>query len=296
MLLSGSLSNWSVSDLLQIMRVTAKTATLRVDGSRPGVIHFGDGRVVGAGLAGQRVPRNAEEALRATVDALHVLTSSTDGAFLVAEPDFDPALRGWDVAEVMMEVDRLRQMEHEVISQGVNESTSMHLASEVATPVTLHSEEWAALCALVPAFSLASLQEAFGNSRALQFLSALLGRGLTVPAPETQVEVAIDTLPVPEPIVLNEVSVVVNPEPELPVLDWLGDHQVQGAVDLSPGNTDDEADYEDEEEEEEDEDEYEYEHEADPGRKALRAVVASPETTLVSNVLGDMRRLRTGQS
>jgi hypothetical protein len=292
MLLSGSLSNWSVNDLLQIMRVTAKTATLRIDGSRPGVIHFGDGRIVGAGLAGQRVPRNAEEALRATVDALHVLTSTGDGAFLVAEPDFDPALRGWDVAEVMMEVERLRQMEHEVTSQGVTESTSLRLASEVATPVTLHSEEWAAVCALVPSFSLASLQETFGNSRALQFLSALLGRGLTVPAPDTQVEVAIDTVPVPEPIVLNEVSVVVSSEPDPPILDWLGDHQVEGAVDLSPGATDDEddEDYEDDDEEE-DED-----YEVDPNRRALRSVVASPETTLVSNVLGDMRKLRTGQS
>ena len=287
MLLSGSLSNWSVNDLLQIMRVTAKTATLRIDGSRPGVIHFGDGRIIGAGLAGQRVPRNADEALRATVDSLHVLTSTADGAFLIAEPDFDPALRGWDVAEVMMEVDRLRQMEHEVTSQGVSETTSLHLAAEVATPVTLHSEEWAALCALVPAFSLSSLQEAFGNSRALQFLSALLGRGLTIPAPETQVEVAIDTVPVPEPIVLNEVSVMVNEEPELPVLDWLGDHQVEGAVDLSPGTSDEE-----DEEDEEEEDEYE----VDPNRRALRSVVASPETTLVSNVLGDMRKLRTGQS
>lgn len=291
MLLSGSLSNWSVNDLLQIMRVTAKTATLRIDGSRPGVIHFGDGRIVGAGLAGQRVPRNAEEALRATVDALHVLTSSGDGAFLVAEPDFDPALRGWDVAEVMMEVERLRQMEHEVTSQGVTESTSLRLASEVATPVTLHSEEWAAICALVPSFSLSSLQEAFGNSRALQFLSALLGRGLTVPAPDTQFEVAIDTVPVPEPIVLNEVSVVVNEEPDLPILDWLGDHQVEGAVDLSPGTSDDDEDYEEGDEEEEEE-----EYEVDPNRRALRSVVAAPETTLVSNVLGDMRKLRTGQS
>ena len=140
MLLSGSLSNWSVVDLLQIMRVTAKTATLRIDGPRPGVIHFGEGRIIGAGLAGQRVPRNAEEALRSTVDALHALTASAEGAFLVAEPDFDPALRGWDVAEVMMEVDRLRQMERDVVSQGVGENTSLLLASDVGTPVTLHSE------------------------------------------------------------------------------------------------------------------------------------------------------------
>ena len=30
-MLLSELSNWSVADLLQIMRVTAKTATLRVD-------------------------------------------------------------------------------------------------------------------------------------------------------------------------------------------------------------------------------------------------------------------------
>jgi hypothetical protein len=289
MLLSGSLSNWSVSDLLQIMRVTAKTATLRIDGSRPGVIHFGEGRIVGAGLAGQRVPRNAEEALRATVDALHVLTATSDGAFLVAEPDFDPALRGWDVAEVMMEVDRLRHMEQEVISQGVSDATALRLASDVATPVTLHSEEWAAVCALVPSFSLGSLQDTFGNSRALQFLSALLGRGLTIAAPETQVEVAIDTIPAPEPIVLNEVSVVVTSEPEMPILDWLGDHQVEGAVDF---NSDE---FEDEDEDLEDAEDEEDQLESDQ-RRALRSVVAAPETTLVSDVLGDMRKLRTGHS
>ncbi len=277
MLLSGSLSNWSVGDLLQIMRVTAKTATLRVDGARPGVVHFNEGRIVGAGLAGQRVPRTPEEALRATVDSLHVLTATNDGAFLVGDPDFDPAMRGWDVAEVMLEVDRLRQMEQEVFSQGITDAAALSLAAGVATPVTLHSEEWAALCALVPSFSLGSLQEAFGNSRALQFLSALLTRGLTEPAVVDR-PVAIEVIPDSEPIVLNEVSVAEVSEPTLPVLDWLGD-QPEGPIDFD-------APIETSPDEVEDEDGH---------RRALRSVVTPAETTLVSNVLGDMRKLRTGQ-
>lgn len=281
MLLSGSLSNWSVGDLLQIMRVTAKTATLRVDGSRPGVIHFNEGRIVGAGLAGQRVPRSSEEALRSTVDSLHALTALRDGAFLVAEPDFDPVLRGWDVAEVMLEVDRLRQMEQDVLNQGVNEHSALTLATEVATPVTLHAEEWAAMCALVPSFSLGSLQETFGNSRALGFLSALLNRGLTAPA-EVAAPAPEETIPAPEPIVLNEVSVAEMPAEELPVLDWLG------------GQDDDDADLEANLSSTGHHNPDEVEDEA--RRRALRSVVAAPETTLVSNVLGDMRKLRTGQS
>lgn len=284
MLLSGNLSNWSVSDLLQIMRVTAKTATLRVDGNRAGLIHFGEGRIVGAALAGQRVPSSTEEALRSTVDALHVLTGFMEGAFLVAEPQFDPSLPGWDVSELMMEVERLRQLESEVVSQGVTETTPLRLSGEAATPLSLHAEEWQALVALVPAFSLASLEEIFGNSRSLQIVSALLNRGLTTIIHTESPEPNFETVPAPEPIDLEEAaSLQIEPEP--PSLDWLGDHQVAAPVDLEPvypvANI-----FEEPEEVAQDE--------SDPERRSARGVSASPETTLVSGVLGDMRKLRTG--
>jgi hypothetical protein len=281
MLLSGNLTNWSVTDLLQIMRVTAKTATLRVDGDRAGLIHFSDGRIVGAALAGQRVPTSTEEALRSTVDALHVLTGFGEGAFLVAEPQFDPALPGWDVAELMMEVERLRQLQAEIVAQGVGESTPLHLSAAAATPISLHGEEWQALVALVPAFSLASLERIFGNSRALQIVSALLNRGLTDLAPIEVSEPAFETVPTPEPIDLEEAAAQ-HAEPEPPSLDWLGDHQVATPVDLEPS-------YPVASIFEEGEDE-----EHDPERRVSRGVAASPETTLVSGVLGDMRKLRTG--
>ena len=53
-MLSGNLSNWSVADLLQMMRVTSKTAALRIEGTRAGVIHFQEGKLAAATLAGQR--------------------------------------------------------------------------------------------------------------------------------------------------------------------------------------------------------------------------------------------------
>lgn len=280
MLLSGNLSNWSVTDLLQIMRVTAKTATLRVDGPRPGLIHFNEGRILGAALAGQRVPTTTEEALRCTVDALHVLTGFSDGAFLVAEPQFDPSLPGWDVSELMSEVERLRQLENEVTAQGVMANTHLKLSRDAATPVTLHTDEWQALVSLVPAFSLSSLEAAFGNSRSLHILSALLARGLTTVAPVETQEHAFETVPVPEPIDLNEADAL-SDEPATS-LDWLGEHQLVEPVDLEPSypaaHIFEEPDSETH----------------DSERRTARGVAASAETTLVSGVLGDMRKLRTG--
>jgi len=280
MLLSGNLNNWSVTDLLQIMRVTAKTATLRIDGARPGLIHFSEGRILGAALAGQRVPTNVEEALRCTVDALHVLTGFVDGVFLVAEPQFDPNLPGWDVSELMAEVERLRQLEDEVTTQGVSAGTQLKLSTEAATPVTLHAHEWHALVSLVPSFSLASLESTFGNSRSLQIVSALLARGLTTVAPVDESAHSYETVPMPEPIDLDDV-VASSEEPEAPDLDWLGE-QLAEPTDLEPSypvaNIFEEADPD----------------EAESDRRAPRGVAASPETTLVSGVLGDMRKLRTG--
>ncbi|MGI8514768.1 MAG: DUF4388 domain-containing protein [Acidimicrobiia bacterium] len=274
MLLSGNLSNWSVTDLLQIMRVTAKTATLRVDGERAGLIHFSDGRIVGAALAGQRIPSTTEEALRSTVDALHVLTGFGDGAFLVAEPQFDSALPGWEVTELMTEVERLRQLQSEVRSSGVESQTLLRLSTEAATPLSLHAEEWQAMVALVPAFSLSSLEAIFGNSHSLQIVSALLNRGLTSIVPLDLPEPEIE--PGPESLELTEALVGVDE------LNWLGDHHAEGPLDLEPSYAAAEAFEESNEQGSESE------------RRSARGVAASPETTLVSGVLGDMRKLRTG--
>lgn len=261
MMLSGNLSNWSVADLLQIMRVTAKTAALRIEGTRAGVIHFNDGKIAGANLAGQRPASTPEELRRSAVDALFVLTGPSEGSFFVATPEVDPRAPSWEVAEIMAEVEHLRLIETEVLRQGIEETTPLALTAEVPSPVTLHSEDWATLVSLVPAFSLATLERSMGRTKALQVVNTLLARGLTVRG--TAVE--LDLVPPAPSTIRTDVE---------PALDWLGDHPA-GAVDLST-----------------DLDGKDGAPDPDPKRH-LKSVVASPDTTLVSGVLDDMRRIRT---
>jgi hypothetical protein len=268
MMLSGNLSNWSVADLLQMMRVTGKTAALRIEGTRAGVIHFNEGKLAGATLAGQRPPMELDQLRRSTIDALFVLTGPTEGSFFVASPEFDPTSPSWEVTEIMAEVEHLRLIESEIRALGVDENSPLVLSADVPSPVTLHAEDWATLVALVPAFSLASLERTMGRTRAFQVVNTLLSRGLTIKDTSFEVDLA------PPP----SVEKIATSAEEFPVLEWLGDHPAEGAVDLStdiPTRPDEEA-------------------VAEPDAKRhLKGVHASAETTLVSGVLDDMRRLRT---
>ena len=269
-MLSGNLSNWSVADLLQMMRVTTKTAALRIEGTRAGVIHFNEGKLAGATLAGQRLPLEIDQLRRSTIDALFVLTGPTEGSFFVASPEFDPNSPSWDVTEIMAEVEHLRLIESEIRALGVEENSPLVLSADVPSPVTLHAEDWATLVALVPAFSLASLERTMGRTRAFQVVNTLLARGLTVKDTAFEVDLA--------PPVPVAVATVPTAAEEFPVLEWLGDHPAEGEVDLSteiPTRPDEEE-----------------AAEPDPKRH-LKGVHASAETTLVSGVLDDMRRLRT---
>jgi uncharacterized protein DUF4388 len=272
MMLSGNLSNWSVADLLQMMRVTGKTAALRIEGTRAGVIHFNDGKLAGASLAGQRPPSELDQLRRSTIDALFVLTGPTEGSFFVASPEFDPTAPSWEVVEIMAEVEHLRLIESEIRALGVDENSPLVLSAEVPSPVTLHSEDWSTLVSLVPAFSLASLERTMGRTRAFQVVNTLLSRGLTVKDTSADVEP-----PAPAPV---PSATAAAPAQEFPVLEWLGDHPVEGAVDLS---TDIPAAHGTDDSEETEPD----------ARRHLKGVHASPDTTLVSGVLDDMRRLRT---
>ncbi len=270
-MLSGNLGNWPVTDLLQIMRVTQKTGALRIDGSRPGAIHFINGQIAGAVIAGQKPPTTLEETRRCTIDALHVLVNNSDGSFLVADPEVPENSPRWEVIEIMTEVDRLRSIEADIRREGINESTPLRLISGGPTPVTLHADDWEAIVALVPSFSVNSLEHDLGRSRALQVAATLISRGLAV---TNEIMIPID----PEPATVAA-GVRANP----PVLDWLSEHPADGAVDLStdiptlPRAIDQEDEVE----------------EVAVERRSLRGVVASPGTTLVSGVLDDMRKLRT---
>jgi hypothetical protein len=261
MMLSGNLSNWSVPDLIQIMRVTGKTASLRIDGARSGVIHFREGDIAGADLGGRGTPSDPDSAWQAMVDAVFVLQAQTEGSFFVGEPQIGGSGPTWGVAEVLSEVERLAHLEQEIHRMGVGDSTPMRLAGSGGSSVTLSADDWGAVAALTRTFSLRALEQSMGRTRALQVLIALVSRGLIERA-EGELEPAEATEPSPwfeqprrEPIDLT---------PDLAIADM--HFPAEG-----------------------DEDEME-----EGGRRRhVKGRSSSPSTTLIPGVMDDMRRLRT---
>jgi hypothetical protein len=255
MILSGSLTDWSVPELLQIMRVTDKTATLRVEGPRSGVVSFLSGGIAGGRVSG--VPP-ASEARQGAIDAVYFLHDAREGSFFVGNPEAEEGDPVFSVEEVMAEVGHLRDLEADVGRLGAREDSLLTLVSAPGGAVTLDPRDWEALAALVPGFTLDDLSNRGGRSRALQVVHALLQRGL--------VEVG-----------------AARPEGEAPppVQDRLGETPLERAVDLS---TDIPVPPEPRIQSEETEDDT---------QRLRKGVASNPSTTLVSGVLDEMRRLRT---
>jgi hypothetical protein len=266
MILSGNLSNWSVADLIQIMRVTAKTGGLRIDGSRTGVIYFRDGNVAGAELRGQNPPTDNDSSWACLVDAVYVLSQVNDGSFFVGDDELDQRGSTWGVSEVMAAVERVAHLEGEIRSLGVGESTEMRLTPTSGASVTLGAEDWAAVAAIARVFSLETLEQELGRSRALHVINALVGRGLAELTEEL-------------------VSPADAPVEEVPTLAWFdqkrstdNDLDLDTDINFVPrSQITPEAETE------------------TVSRRALRGRSASPSTTLVSGVMDDMRRIRAGQ-
>ncbi len=177
--LSGQLSDWSISDLLQIMQVTNKTGSLDIEGERRGRIHFRDGRVTGAELLGAKGSQPGS-ARSAVADVLYVLSSMASGRFAVGPAD-GPDGKGWLVEEVMSEVDDLRRLEDEVVDTGLFDATSVRLVNELQDPVTIDPADWHVLVNLVHPFTFADIEKEHGRGAAVRVLHTLHRLGIAEP-------------------------------------------------------------------------------------------------------------------
>jgi hypothetical protein len=255
MILSGNLTDWSVPELLQIMRVTDKTATLRVEGPRSGVISFLSGAIAGGRVSG--VPP-ASESRQGAIDAVYFLHDAGEGSFFVGNAEAEEGDAVFTVEEILAEVGHLRDLEADVGRLGAKEDSLLTLVSAPGGAVTLDPRDWEALAALVPGFTMDDLSARGGRSTALQIVHALLQRGL--------VEVGAP-----------------RPEGEAPpVVDRLGEAPLEQEADLSteipvPPDPRNQGEVEGE----------------DDTHRLRRGVASNPSTTLVSGVLDEMRRLRT---
>ncbi|MGD2060788.1 MAG: DUF4388 domain-containing protein [Acidimicrobiia bacterium] len=169
--LSGQLSDWSISDLLQIMQVTKKTGSLDIEGERRGRVHFVDGAVTGAELAGAKGSYRGTDR-GAIADILYVLSTLDSGSFGVGPAD-GPEADGFAVEDVMSEVDALRSLEGEVIDAGLFEAAGVRLVHDLDEPITMQPEDWAAIGSLVQPFTFDYLEARVGRGGAVRIFHTL---------------------------------------------------------------------------------------------------------------------------
>lgn len=169
--LSGTLSDWTLGDLLNVMKVTGKTASLHIKGRRTGVVHFSKGQVVGAALDGNAVPTGEFESRAAASDALFVLSALSEGSFEVGPFEGNES-DGWDVDSLLSDMHQLESLEADLVGAGMRDTLLM-LRDRITEPVTIQVEDWWALASLVSVLSFDQLEEVFGRGRAIRLLHTL---------------------------------------------------------------------------------------------------------------------------
>ncbi len=209
MILAGRLADWSVPDLLQIMRITNKTGSLEIEGPmRKGVIYFRDGKIVGARLdpAG---PGQADRDLRETViEAVYVLQLLSDGTFAIGDLEIDDVEVDWDPSEVLDAAQTQLEVEGEIRREGIDDDTPLRLVDRVSESVTLSPDEWSVLAALTSSFSLAELEWRLGRSRAVSAIRAFREAGVIETGDDATAPSPLPEEPTPPP------TTVADEEPE----------------------------------------------------------------------------------
>ena len=254
--LSGNLTDWSISDLLQIMQVTQKTGSLDIEGDRRGRVHFRDGAVTGAELFGDKGSYIGTER-GAVADIIYVLSSITSGTFSVGPADGPDAV-GWSVEEIMGDVEALKSLEGEVIDAGLFEAPGVRLVKEIEDPLTLEPEDWRVLVTLVQPFTFSHLETRMGRGAAVRIFHTL------------------HRLQVVEAMLEGEDS------------DWLE----RLAEDIAPDSGERSAWFEHASEDAKDK-VGKGEDSETPDREAVKGVSAPPSTTLTDGVYDEIRRLRS---
>src|SRR5690606_18809159 len=218
--LSGTLSDWTVSDLLNVMKVTGKTASLHIKGDRTGTVHFIEGKVVGAALDGKAVPSGDFESRTVASDALFVLNTVQEGIFEVG-PFEGPEAQGWDVEDLVSDMQQLGGLEEDLAGAGVRDSYVV-FKEEIEQAVTVEVEDWWAIASLVSVLSFGQLEDVFGRGRAIRLLHALWRMGLI----ETLDELPENVTPTPEVILAPQEPA---PTPSAVDLSQLATATVSGA-------------------------------------------------------------------
>ena len=176
MILAGQLGEWSVADLLQILRITQKTASLTIEnGRRRGTVHFRDGLIVGAELS----PGGpATEPFELAVETVYVFQTMESGSFSITHDSVPEGAMGFDVPDIIESAAVLFSEEHDLIESGLLTARALRLASQIESNVVIAPDDWPSLVAALCRFTFADLEARVGRSQAVAIVSMFRRMGV----------------------------------------------------------------------------------------------------------------------
>ncbi len=176
MLLEGQLSDWSVEDLLQMLHITKKSASLHIDGAeRSGVVYFDEGAIVGAEVSHGAAGSDDRET---AVEALYVLRLLTDGAFEIRNEVPSTVIDPVSVADALELASKHLDAEKALADTGLLNARGLRLAQEIDEPIILSERIWAAISVSIPAFTFDELEGRMGRAAAVDTLEQFRDLGV----------------------------------------------------------------------------------------------------------------------
>lgn len=173
MILNGRLDDWTVEDLLQIMRITHKTGTLEITGDQRASIHFQEGSIGGIELGGAPPLSDQDRsvAMNVMAERLRTLLPLRSGDFAITDL-VRQNLNLVEVPDLLEAVQKLLDLERSALGDDVAENTALKLRLRL-DPITLEPDTWLAVVDLVGTFSLERMVSRLGRSDAVQLLALL---------------------------------------------------------------------------------------------------------------------------
>ena len=189
MIMSGSLAEWSVEDLLHLVRITQKTTSIRLIGATTsGAVHLSEGTI--AAVEVDPFPGDAGDEFSRVVDGIRALIEQTEGTFEFCPPDFVDTGARFDIEDVLAAVAKDIRREQRLGDLGITGDQPLALTNSPSGPVTFQVQAWQLLAPLVPTFSLDELDARFGRGRAVATVLILDSLGVLqrrpgIPWPES---------------------------------------------------------------------------------------------------------------
>lgn len=194
-ILNGRLEDWSVRDLLQIIRITGKTSALEIKtDDTSGILYFDEGALVDAR---SEQSTDTTDTLARIVETTFVLSMQASGSFAIGDASPSNPIDPVPVDTVLEMVDGHAEAEQGLRDVGLLDAAALRVGIP-SVDRSVSPAAWSALASLVGEFTFETVCERIGRTGAVKVLRELRAVGLLEAAFEIDDEEEDEAAPEPQ--------------------------------------------------------------------------------------------------